>query len=285
MDMVLVPASITIENGISTQKYRWKSKNKTTIYRRPCKRAFVRITGSNFVRKLKNKQKKDKYVKIKFVEKEGNLILKLTRDKEGATLQTYMGGHPYLQLILNKHLPKKIWEEHKLSKRKTYTRPILVEFNLSEWKDINLESHEFMVDVEKLPKKLLKTSLNYGFKVDLVSKGRAYDLELVGPNGNKFMLAISSHVAKNKSRSKEKRKQKILMDISKMLTVLYNKSLNPVIISEPLEFENSWSFTTDGYLNFYKEKFNFNFLTTDFKKGWDKYICEKLLELDKNVKI
>ena len=38
-------------------------------------------------------------------------------------------------------------------------------------------------------------------------------------------------------------------------------------------------------LNFYKEKFNFHFLTTEFKKGWENNICKKLLELDKYVKL
>jgi len=46
-----------------------------------------------------------------------------------------------------------------------------------------------------------------------------------------------------------------------------------------------WSLTTDNYLNFYKEKFNFNFLTTEFKKGWERDICNQLLEIDKNVKL
>ena len=66
---------------------------------------------------------------------------------------------------------------------------------------------------------------------------------------------------------------------------IYNKKIYPIIISEPLEFKSSWSFTTDDYLNFYKDKFNFDFLTTDFKKGWEKDICIQLLELDKNVNV
>jgi hypothetical protein len=187
---------------------------------------------------------------------------------------------------LNKHLPNEIWEEYRLSGKKTYTRPIGVEFNLEEWKDIKLRPHNFLIQVERDSKKLMKESLKYGFNIDFIPKGRAYDLELVSPRENRFILALSSHTAKNKSRSKEKRKQKILMDISKMLPIIhtkYKKEVYPIIISQPLDFNGSWSYTTDSYLNFYKNNFNFHFLTTDFKKGWEKSIINKLLEIDKNV--
>ncbi len=112
-------------------------------------------------------------------------------------------------------------------------------------------------------------------------KGRAYDLELIGPRKTKFIIAISSHLAKNKSRSKEKRKQKILMDIAKMLSKSYKCDTLPVIISQPLEFKGSWSYTTSSYLDFYKNNFNFQFLTTEFKKHWEEDIIVQLLDLDK----
>lgn len=286
MDMLLIPASITIEDGISVQKYKWKSKNKTSIYRRKCKRAFVRVTGSNIVKKLSTKNKINRQVKIKFYKRDSQwrLIINRTANK-GLTLQTYFSSHPYLQLILNRNLPKELWKEYELNSQKTYTFPIYIEFNLNEWKDIKLESHDFLPEIEKASKDLMEESLKYGFNVDFVPKGRDYDLELVSPKGNIFILAISSHIAKNESRSKEKRKQKILMDISKMMPVLHNRKVCPVIVSQPLEFEGSWSFTTDKYLNFYKTNFNFKFLTTDFKKGWEKEICNKLLELDLNDKL
>ncbi len=283
MDMVLVSASITIENGVSTQRYKWKSKNKVSVYRKLNKRAFVRITGAKFVSRLNSRNSMAKQININFCRDKNEWILKINRSKnKGSTLQTCVGTHPYLQLVLNKHLPKEIWREHELSGKRTYTRPINVEFDLDEWKDLKIGPSVFLVEVEKLPKTLLDHSLKNGFKIDFVPKGRSYDLELIGPEGNKFILAISSHVAKNQSRSKEKRKQKILMDISKMLPVIYNQKVYPIIISEPLEYEGSWSFTTDFYLNFYKERFGFKFLTTDFKKDWEENICNQLLELDKN---
>lgn len=282
--MVTIPASITIEHGHSTQKYKWKSKDKTSVYRRKCKRAFVRITGSNFVNKLSKKDISKKQVNVKFYKKNKEWFLEINRTKEkGITLQTYLGSHPYLQLILNKSLPKEIWDEHKFSSKKTYTRSINVVINLDNWGDLEIKPYDFLLDVEKISKDLMKEALSHNFKIDFIPKGRAYDLELIGPKGNKFIFAISSYVAKTESRSKEHRKQKILMDISKILPILHTKKVIPVIISQPLEFKNSWSFTTDNYLNFYKDKFNFIFLTTEFKKGWEHQICKRILELDKNV--
>ena len=70
------------------------------------------------------------------------------------------------------------------------------------------------------------------------------------------------------------------MDISKMLPVLYeNKALSPVIITSPIEFEKSWSFTTQKYLDFYRNKFGFRFLNTDFKKDWEDNIIKELLKI------
>ena len=281
MGMVVVPASITIEKGISVQKYKCKLKNKVSIYKKKTRRAVVRITGSDFVKKWGLLNKTNRKVKIKLIKKNKKWLLILTRTaKYGKILQVYSGSHPCFQLVLNKHLPKNLW--NLIKSKKTYTFPVNVIFNLSEWKDINLKPYDFLPEVEKLPKKLMEKALKLGFNVDFVPKGRSYDLELIGPKGNKFLIAVSSHVAKNESRSKEKRKQKILMDISKMLTIL-NKNLYPIIISEPLEFDGSWSFTTDSYLNFYKKKFGFKFLTTNFEEKWENKICKDLLIIDKTI--
>lgn len=281
--MITIPASITIENGVSVQRYNWKSQNKTSVYRRKCRRAFVRITCANLAKRLGKKNKYDRQVQIKF-NREGDdweLVLNRTKEK-GATVQAYFGLHPYVQIVLNKHLPEELWKEHKMSNKKSYTRSVCIKFNLKEWTDIGLEPSDFLIEVEKLSKQLMKKALKHGFKIDFIPKGRQYDLELISPKGKRLILAISSHVAKNQSRNKEKRKQKILMDIAKILPILYNKKVYPVIISQPIDFVGSWSFTTDYYLNFYKEKFNFSFLTTDFKKGWEKDVCNKLLRLDNN---
>ncbi len=55
-----------------------------------------------------------------------------------------------------------------------------------------------------------------------------------------------------------------------MLPSLYTKKTVPIIISEPLKFSGSWCYTTDSYLNFYKNNFNFHFLATKFKNEWCK---------------
>ncbi len=284
MDVIYIPASITIENGISVQHYKWKSENKFSVYRRPTKRAFVRITSLNFVKNLVVKGKEKRKVRVSFFRKNKTWVIKISRiKKEGLTLQPYLGSHPYLQLVLNKSLPKVLWDEHESSGKKTHTIPVKVGFELDEWNDIGLNPQDFLPQVEKMPKRLMEESLKWGFKVDYIPKGRSYDLELIGPNGRIFLLALSSHVAKNKSRSKEQRTRKILMDISKMLPAVYIRKVCPVIVCEPLEFDGSWSFTTADYLGFYRDKFNFKFLTTDFKKGWEHKICKELLELDKGA--
>ena len=94
-----------------------------------------------------------------------------------------------------------------------------------------------------------------------------------------FMIAISSHTAKTKSRSKEKIIQKILQDIGKMLPFISKEKAIPVIVTKPIKFEKSWSSTTDNYLEFYRKKFGFKFLTTEFKKDWEDNIIEELVKI------
>ena len=70
------------------------------------------------------------------------------------------------------------------------------------------------------------------------------------------------------------------MDISKMLLYLdENKQTVPVIITRPISFKNSWSFTTTRYLDFYRRKFGFRFITTEFKNGWEEDIIKELNEI------
>lgn len=282
--MLKFTASITIEKRLYVRLYKCKKNDKLSHYNIKSKKAVVRISGSKFAKGISSIEPCKKEVKTTF-NKEGDIwYLTLKRVKKGNKLQTYLGYHPHLQLVLNKSLPKELWEEYDASNKKTYTKHVYIKLNLNEWKDIDLRPCDFLLEVEKQAKALMNCSFDYGFKVEFVPKGRSYDLELIGPKGTVFILAISSHVAKNESRNKEKRKQKILMDISKILPELYSREVLPVIISEPLEFKGSWSFTTEDYLNFYKDKFNFKFLTTMFKKDWENDMCKQLLELDKNGK-
>ncbi len=42
-----------------------------------------------------------------------------------------------------------LWYEHEKSKKQTYTRPIIVELDLKEWKDIGLKASNFLIEIEK----------------------------------------------------------------------------------------------------------------------------------------
>jgi len=279
MDKIHIPASITIELGTSIQRYKWKSKDKESLYRKPCKRAVIRFTCKNFADKISKIDQNKRQVVIEFLDN-SNVILKRIK-KKGVSLQGYSGKHPYIQIVVNKSLPKKNWKILEDSNKKSITLPVNVEINLNEWKDINLLPENFILEIEKEAKSLVNKALKKGFRIVRVPKGRSHDASLIHPNGTEFIIAISSHIAKTKSRSKEKTIQKILMDISKMLPYLSeNKNSIPIIITRPIEFEKSWSFTTHKYLDFYKEKFKFKFLTTEFKNNWEDNIIRELLKLN-----
>ena len=162
---------------------------------------------------------------------------------------------------------------------------INVEFNLDDWKDIHLKPSDFLINVEKESKSLLDFALKNQFNFDQISKGRNYDLELIGPNKTKFLISISTYGKESiERRRKEKVVSKILKDISKLLVYTYNKKVIPIIVTLPVEAEKTWSFTANDYLNFYKDNFNFKFINTTFKKGWENEICEELLKIDKENK-
>lgn len=279
MDKLIVPASITLEKGFSTQKYRWKSNSKRqSIYKRPCKRAFIRFSCKNLSHKLSRLSRDKRQICLEFID-QAYIRLRRTKTK-GISLQGCSGLHPYVQFIVNSVLPKNLKEVFKNMKGNSKTFPLDIEMNLSDWEDINISPEDFLIEVEKDAKTLMKKALQEHFLIGKISKGRICDLHLIRPDGVEFVIAISYHVAKTESRSKEKRIQKILMDISKMLVYIWgNKRAIPVIISQPLESKNSWSYTTKNYLDFYKEKFGFIFLTTDFKKGWENDIVRRLLEI------
>jgi phage pi2 protein 07 len=278
MDKIIISASITLENGFATQKYKWKSENRTSSYRRPCKRAVIRFTCKNFADKISNLDRANRQILINFID-EKNILIKRIKSN-GISIQGYSGNHPYIQIVINSILPKTLWGRLDKTNKKSLTFPMNVELNLTEWKDISISPSDFILQVEKESKSLMNHALQKSFKIVSISKGRQYDLSLINPNGKEFIIAISSHVAKTKSRSKEKTIQKILIDISKMLPSLYeNKKAIPVVITQPIEFENSWSFTTKRYLDFYKNKFGFRFLTTEFKNGWEDDIIMKLSKM------
>lgn len=276
MDIITVPASITLESSNLNRKYKWKSDSKKeSVYHIKCKRALLRFTCKNFAYKLSKLDKQKRKVSLNFVDSD-NLIIK--RDKNGrVSLQGHIGNHPVVQISANKFLPKELKEAYG---EKTKTVPINIKFNLNEWQDLSIVPGDFIIEIEQQPKALMKEALNCGFSVDKVARGRMYDLQLITPRNKEIVIAISSHVAKNENRSREKRIQKILMDISKMFVYVYDHPKTiPVIISRPIESDTSWSYTTRKYIQFYKEKFGFILLTTDFKKGWEQNIIKELLKI------
>ncbi|MCK5624908.1 hypothetical protein KAI04_03645 [Candidatus Pacearchaeota archaeon] len=276
MDNLTIPASMTLEKGISIKRYKWKSKNRESIYKKKCRRAFIRFTCKNFAYKIKKRKKEKRQISISFID-DSNVEIKRIKNK-GISLQGYAGKHPYIQIVVNKALPNDLWRMFKDSNKKTLTIPVHIKINLSEWKEFNLTPDDFLLEIEKEAKTLMQKALKKGFKVNHASKGRSHDLCIINPNNKEIIIAISSHTAKSQSRSKEKTIQKILMDISKMLSIL-KENTTPVIITKPIKFENSWSFTTHKYLEFYKEKFGFKFLTTEFKKNWEDDIISELLKI------
>ena len=278
MDKITIPASMTLEKGISIKKYKWKSKNKESIYKKKCRRAFIRFMCKNLAQQISKLEMDKRQIIINFFDNE-NVEIKRTKNKS-TSIQGYSGLHPYIQFIVNKALPKELWEIFEKSNKKTLTFPINLKINLSEWKQLKIFAEDFLLEVEKEGKILMRKAIRKGFKVNLLSKGREYDVGLKSPKNKDFIIGISSHTAKTKSRSKDKIVQKILLDISKMLPYLEkNKKTIPIIISKPIHFENSWSITTNKYLGFYKKKFGFRFLTTEFKKDWEDIIIGELLKI------
>ncbi len=204
-----ISASIALENYTAKRYYQWKSKNKTSIYKTKARRAVVRITSYGFIKKLNKKNEKDRQIRIRFFRNKDSWVININRTKkEGITMQTYQGLHPFFQIILNKQLPQEIWDYS--NNKKSYTFPVIIKFDLNEWKDISLHPSDFILKIEKQAKRLMKNSLKSNFKVDFISKGRNYDLELIGPKGTRFLIAISSNNKKSESRSKESRIQKAL---------------------------------------------------------------------------
>ena len=279
MDKIIIPASITLEKCVATRRYKWKSDSKKiSTYKRPYKRAAIRFTCKNLSERINKTKIEKRQISIDFIS---NSLAKIKRvNKKGISIQGYSGKHPHIQIVINKVLPKKMWKLFEESHKKTLTIPLNIEINLKEWREFRLTPDDFLLEIEKESKSLMRKALKKGFKIIFASKGRFFDLQLINQHKKEIIIAISSHIAKTKSRSKEKTIQKILMDISKMLPYLSkNKGVIPIIITRPIEFEKSWSFTTKEYLEFYKKKFGFIFLTTEFKKNWEDKIIRELLKI------
>jgi len=284
MNLIEVPGSITLEKGVRVVKYK-KITKKISIYYVPYKRYFLRITSLNFAKNLHKKSNDEKQVQITFSNENGKWVVLFKRKfGKGVTLQSYTGKHPVLQVVLNKVLPKEFIKQYEDSKRDVLTLPVGVKLNLDEWKDLNLKLSDFLITVEKEAKTLLDYALKRKYRSTKFAKGRAYDLHLISKKGVEFFIAINSCGGRKKRRTKEIIKSKILVDIAKILPSLEGQKGIPIIISKPFESKNSWSFTTSRYLEFYQTKYNFQFLNTNFKKGWEKEILNSLSKIEQNVR-
>jgi len=280
-----IPASVTYSKYIVTKKYKWKSKKKSSKYFTNEKRVVLRIASSEFSNKLKNLSSEQRQIKISFL-KYKDWIVKINRVSKPKITLTYNpltkeNPHAWAQAIVNKAFPKELEKifQSDIKNRNEYsiTKQIKVRIDLTEWDDIKLKPWEFLYHTEVLAKELMRYSINRGFGVYFVPKGREYDLQLIAQNKVKFAIAILTHEAKSKSRSKQHRINKALLDIAKMLPSLNeDKSLVPVVIMQPFNFKGSWSFTTDDYLKFYGNHFNFQFIFTNFNKEWTRVVCQRL---------
>ncbi len=284
---IKVPASITFNRHIRKMRYRWKSdKSKVSTYFPEQKRIVLRIASSGIGTKPNKLDKQNRQVDVLFkkINKKWNVEIK-RMNRKSLTLhcRPYSKSvHTYIQITLNRKIPNKLKEYLERNiKTKSFTIPIIAEIDLNEWKDIDLKPWDFLYHTEIYAKELMECALKMGFTIDYVSKGRNYDLQLIGPKDKRFIIAISSHNAKTDTRSKQHRISKALLDIAKMIPMLSeNKHFIPVVITQPFDFEKSWSFTSDGYINFYKKHFNINFIATEFDGDWKKKVLNELIKIE-----
>ena len=117
MDKLVVPASITMEKGISIKKYRWKSDDKKeSTYKRPNRRAVIRFSSKNFANKMNKMKRGKRQISVEFLDKSNIRIRRM--NSGGTTLQAYSGPHPYIQIVVNKVLPNELWKVFEESKKK-----------------------------------------------------------------------------------------------------------------------------------------------------------------------
>jgi len=286
---IKVPASITYNIHNRKMEYKWKSeKGRTSAYLQKQKKIMLRIASSGISTKPNELDKQNRQVDISFDKTNGRWNVRIKRvSKKSLTLQCVpysKSVHAYIQIVLNRKIPNEL--KHYLEnniKTKSFTIPVTAEIDLGEWDDIDLKAWDFLYHTEIHAKELMQYALMRGFTVDYVPKGRNYDLQLIGPKGKRFIIAISSHNAKTNSRSKQHRVSKALLDIAKIIPILSeNRDFIPVIITQPFDFEGSWSFTSDGYIDFYKNKFNINFIAVEFNSDWKDKTLNELIRIEKS---
>jgi len=291
---IRILSSITYSKYIINKKYKWKSKNKITNYFVEEQRIVLRIHSAGLGNKVHGLTKDKRQVNVNFVRiNKLNWMAHIQRASVKNLTLTYhpttkKSPHAWTQVVINRVIPNELKKQLKSKlgnkSKGSITIPINTQIILDDWEDIGLKPWDFLYHTEIRAKELMRDALNLGFNVDYVPKGRNYDLQLITQNGTRFAIAILSHDAKSKSRSKQHRINKTLLDIAKMLPSLHTDTeLIPVIISQPFDFDGSWSFTTSNYLNFYQRNFRFNFIFTEFRKDWTNIVCKKLKKIANNI--
>lgn len=277
---IFIPASVTYSYYPTRTSHNSPSGSKL-FYKTSLKRIVLRISTGKFGAKVSKLNADKRQVSATFLKSNQNWIIKINRLKKAnltITTHTRDPKHIWLQIVLNRISPNEFLEEFDLVN--TYgskTIPVKVELDIDEWSEVQLTPSDFLYHTEKYPKLLMDFALNNGFSVSYVPKGRECDLQLISPKGKKFIIGVLSHNAKTPSRSKQHRVQKALIDIAKMLPSTYNsKDLVPVIVTQPFQFDGSWNFASNNYLDFYEKNFNFKFIFTNFRERWEKEVCDKL---------
>ena len=69
-----IPASIIFEKGIRTDRYEWKSKDKSSVYSYYFTKARLKIACAKFGKKLKETKKDKRQVSVKFIKEKAKWI-------------------------------------------------------------------------------------------------------------------------------------------------------------------------------------------------------------------
>ncbi|MAG47764.1 hypothetical protein CL617_04100 [archaeon] len=265
-------------------------KNQVTIpgsivYKKyPKKNSFERQFNLRFSANTTRSKIKKVKTNINFFKHNFNWLSEISLDKNGGSNLYLYGNRPQINILVRSNiLPKKVKKiYYDSSSNVCKSFPMNIKLNLDEFNKIGLKPWDFLHQQDLDAQSLLKEALDNNFNVSFIPKGWSYDLQLIGPKNSVFFISIFYYKTKDERRNRAKRAQKLLGDISKLLPEVYKKKFVPVIVSQ--EFESKKNRTIMNYVNFYRDKFKFEFIITNFKKHWEKEVCRELLRIDKGKK-
>lgn len=251
----------------------------------PKEGTFEKHFNLRFSVNTKNLKIRNLKANVEFMKNDNKWIAEVYLSENGKNNICFHGDRAYISIPItrSKILPEEIKEiihDPHPNISKSFFMNVRIN-NLNQISDTGLRPWDFLNKQEIHAKLLMQEALNNGFSIEFIPKGWAYDLQLTSPRKSKLLISIFYYKTKNEKRNRAKRAQKLLGDISKLLPEIYNKEHIPIMVSQ--EFMNNNSRTILDYVNFYKNQFNFKFINTNFKKGWEREVLNKLLEIDKNV--